>query len=81
MVDADDDVAANLTQGSSRGTPVSGRMQVGRRSLALRVVTSRAREQGGRKARSTSFLGVREEAQRGGGDGRQRPTGRRQGRL
>ncbi|XBI34759.1 hypothetical protein VPH35_120524 [Triticum aestivum] len=33
MVDADDDAAANLTQGSSRGTPVNGMMQVERRSL------------------------------------------------
>ncbi|KAF7057826.1 hypothetical protein CFC21_065001 [Triticum aestivum] len=33
MVDADDDAAANLTQGSSRGTPMSGMMQVGQRSL------------------------------------------------
>ncbi|XBJ00236.1 hypothetical protein VPH35_020173 [Triticum aestivum] len=34
MVDADNDAAANLTQGSSRRTPVNRMMQVGRRSLS-----------------------------------------------
>ncbi|XBJ00235.1 hypothetical protein VPH35_020172 [Triticum aestivum] len=34
LVDADDNVAADLTQGSSRRTPVNSMMQVGRRSLS-----------------------------------------------
>ena len=46
-----------------------GRGTRGQRSLALRVVTARAREHGGRKTLSPSFLGVRKAAQRGGGDG------------
>ena len=33
MVDADDDAAADLTPGSSRGTTMNNMMQVGRRSL------------------------------------------------